>query len=155
MASRVLVALRVRADRERAFTAFTREIGAWWRPNGLFELTSADTRSLRFEPIPHGRLLMTQADGTDYEMGRIEVWNPPSELVFSWRPQSFAPDQTTSVRVRFELAGDETRVTVEHTGWDAIPREHAARHAIELRVFQQRLAEWWQELLGELARRAG
>ncbi len=152
--SRVLVAIRVGVPRERAFAAFTREIGAWWRPHGLFEFTRADTRALRFEPVPGGRLLMTQADGEDYEIGRIQVWNPPSELVFTWRAQSFAAGRNTTVRVCFEPAGAETRVTVEHTGWNAIPREHAARHGIELRLFQRRLAEWWQELLGELAARA-
>ena len=39
MASRVLVAIRVAATPERAFTAFTEEIGTWWRPNGLFQFT--------------------------------------------------------------------------------------------------------------------
>jgi hypothetical protein len=49
--------------------------------------------------------------------------------------------------VRFEPAGDETRVTVEHFGWDTIPREHAARHGFPLEVFLRRHAEWWQALL--------
>jgi uncharacterized protein YndB with AHSA1/START domain len=154
MASRVLVAVRVRVARERAFEAFTRELGAWWRPNGLFAFTRADTRSLRFEPMPNGRLLMTEAGGDEYEVGRIELWAPPAELAFSWRPRSFRPEQSTRVHVRFEPVGEETRVTVEHTGWDAIPGEHAARHGMDLRLFQQRLAEWWQELLAELSRTA-
>src|SRR5690606_26686140 len=38
--SRVLVSLRVRATPTRAFSAFTEEIGRWWRPNGLFQFTS-------------------------------------------------------------------------------------------------------------------
>jgi hypothetical protein len=50
--------------------------------------------------------------------------------------------------------GDETRVTVEHLGWDGIPREHAARHRFPLDVFQLRHAEWWQALLGAFAGRA-
>jgi hypothetical protein len=32
--SRILVALRVAAEPQRAFGAFTNEIGQWWRPNG-------------------------------------------------------------------------------------------------------------------------
>jgi hypothetical protein len=39
MKSSVLVALRVRASPERAFDAFTREIGEWWRPGPLFAIT--------------------------------------------------------------------------------------------------------------------
>jgi uncharacterized protein YndB with AHSA1/START domain len=154
MPSRVLVATRVKCTRERAFAAFTREISAWWRPQGLFEFTRQDTRVLRFEPGVGGRFLMTLRDGSDFEIGRIERWDPPAELVFSWRQQKFSPEQSTTVRVRFEPAeaegGLETRVTVEHLAWDGIPREHAARHGFPLDVFQLRLGEWWQTLLGSL-----
>jgi hypothetical protein len=55
--------------------------------------------------------------------------------------------------VRFEAVGAETRITVEHLGWDAIPREHAARHGFPTDVFLQRLGEWWRSLLGALADR--
>ena len=118
MSSRVLVALRVKCTRERAFQAFTGEIAAWWRPSSFFGFTRQDTRGLRFEPGVGGRFLMTSSDGSDFEIGRIERWEPPNELVFSWRQQSFSPEQSTTVRVRFEPAeaavGVETRVTVEH-----------------------------------------
>ena len=154
MPSRVLVAIRVRASRERAFEAFTREIAEWWRPNGLFSFTQQDTPSLTFEPGVGGRLLMLRGDGAEFEIGRIKTWNPPSELAFSWRQESFAPEQQTEVIVRFEAAGEETRVSVEHLGWDGIPREHVARHRFPLDVFQLRHAEWWQALLKAFQERA-
>ena len=44
----------------------------------------------------------------------------------------------------------QTRVTVEHFGWDTIPADHAARHGIGLAIFQLRYAEWWQTLLQTL-----
>lgn len=154
MPSRVLVAMRVRVTPERAFTAFTQEIAAWWRPSGLFQFTPKDTRALRFEPRVGGRFLIGLSDGTEFEIGRIVRWEPPSELVFSWRQQSFTPEQSTTVSVRFEPVGDETRVTVEHTGWDGIPQQHAARHGFALNVFQLRHAEWWQRLLAAFQARA-
>ena len=154
MPSRVLVAMRVRVTPERAFTAFTQEIAAWWRPSGLFQFTPKDTRSLRFEPLVGGRFLIGLSDGTQFEIGRIVRWEPPSELVFSWRQQSFTAEQSTTVSVRFEPVGDETRVTVEHTGWDGIPQQHAARHGFALNVFQLRHAEWWQQLLAAFHARA-
>ena len=40
------------------------------------------------------------------------------------------PGQTTRVDVRFEAVGEETRVTVEHTGWDSVPAAHVARHRL-------------------------
>lgn len=39
MTSAVLVSLRVAATPQRAFDVFTREIGLWWRPNGLRRLS--------------------------------------------------------------------------------------------------------------------
>jgi hypothetical protein len=50
-----------------------------------------------------------------------------------------------------EIIGGQTRVTVEHLGWDGIPQEHAARHGFPLGTFQLRFAQWWQVLLRELA----
>ena len=55
--SRVLVALRVDATPERAFAAYTGEIGRWWRPNGLFQFSVRRTGELAFEPGPSGRLV--------------------------------------------------------------------------------------------------
>jgi len=154
MPSRVLVAIRVAATPERAFRVFTEEIGAWWRPNQLFPLAGNPAGTLAFEPGPCGRVVEHRPEG-DYEVGRILRWAPPEELAFGWRPASFEAHQTTEVRVRFEAVGDETRVTVEHFGWDTIPQEQAARHGFPLSAFLQREAEWWRRLLAEYRRHCG
>jgi uncharacterized protein YndB with AHSA1/START domain len=154
MASKLLVALRVPATPARTFEAFVYEIDRWWQPNGLFDFTVGRQGRLSFEPGESGRLVETYQDGSLFEIGRITEWQPPELLAFTWRQASFGPDQVTDVRVTFEAAGEETRVTVEHSGWDAIPQEHAARHRFPLDVFQQRHAEWWQVLLGRLRARA-
>lgn len=72
-------------------------------------------------------------------------------MVLSWRQAGFSADQETEVHVRFEPAEDQTRVTVEHLGWDSIPRDHAARHGFPLGPFQQRLAEWWRAQLERIS----
>lgn len=149
-ASRVLVAVRVKATPARAFAAFTQEIGDWWRPHGLFELTRKRSGVLSFEPGPSGRLIETYDDGAVFVIGEVRVWDPPHRLVVTWRQASFSPDQSTELHVRFEEAGAQTRVTVEHFGWDTIPRAHAARHGFPLATFQLRFAEWWQLMLREL-----
>ena len=153
MASKLIVALRVPASPQRTFEAFVYEIDQWWQPNGLFDFTVGQQGSLKFEPGESGRLIETYEDGSEFVIGRITAWQPPELLAFTWRQASFAPDQLTEVRVTFEPAGEETRVTVEHSGWDAIPQEHAARHGFPLMVFQQRHAEWWRALLGRLGAR--
>lgn len=149
--SAVIVSLRVKATPREAFDVFTQEIGAWWRPNGLFELTPRGDGMLRFEN--EERLVTTLANGKEFEIGRVTLWRRGEALAFSWRQASFAPDQITQVEVRFEPAGDETRVTVEHRGWDTIPQEHVARHGFPLSATQMRLAEHWRALLQGLSAR--
>lgn len=154
MSSRVQVSLRVVASPQRAFDVFTREIGAWWRPNQLFQFTQQGAGVLSFEPAGQaggqGRLIETQADGSVFEIGRITVWEPGERLAFGWHQASFTDAQHTHVEVRFEAVGDETRVTVEHRGWDTVPQEHVARHHFPDRVFLLRHGEWWQALLASL-----
>ena len=119
MSARILVSLRVSAAPDHAFRVFTREIGLWWQPNGLFRFTGG----------------------------------PPGRLAFTWRQASFAPSQQTRVEVRFERLGEETRVTVEHHGWESVPLEHVARHGFPDAVFMRRHGEWWQALLAGYRRR--
>jgi uncharacterized protein YndB with AHSA1/START domain len=148
MTSRVLVSLRVAVTPARAFAAFVDEIGAWWRPNGLFQFTPRAPGRLAFEPELGGRLTETQADGEVFEIGRITAWEPGARLAFTWRQARFEPDQSTEVDVRFEPVGEETRVTVEHRGWDTVPQAHVARHGFPDAIFLRRHGEWWQVLLG-------
>jgi uncharacterized protein YndB with AHSA1/START domain len=148
--SKVFVALRVKASPARAFEVFTGEIGAWWRPNGLFQTTPRPPGRLSFEPGQDGRLIETLANGKVFEIGRILAWEPPARLVFTWRQATFPPDLTTEVEVRFEPVGEETRVSVEHRGFDKVP-EGAARHGFPDQALLMRLGEWWQDLLASLA----
>ncbi len=151
MSSRILVALRVKATPERAFEAFTREIGAWWRPNMMFNFTPRSAGVLAFEGESGGRLIETLPSGKVFEIGRIRDWSPPDRLTFGWRQAAFEPDQDTEVSVRFEAVGAETRVTVEHTGWESVPQSHVARHGFPSELFLRRHGEWWQSLLASLA----
>ncbi len=150
MTSRVLVALRIRAAPERVFEAFTNEIGLWWKPNALFNFTPRSPGVLAFEPGVGGRFTETLPSGKVFEIGRISIWEPPARLVFSWREATFTPDQGTEVEVSFQAVGEETRVTVEHRGWDTVPQEHVARHRFPDALFLRRHAEWWQALLAAI-----
>ncbi len=147
MSAAVIVSLRVPAPPAVAFELFTQEIGAWWRPHSLFQLTPDGDGTLRFEPGEGGRLVAALGNGREFEVGRITAWQPGERLALTWRQSTFAPDQATAVEVRFEAVGDETRVTVEHRGWDTLPQKHAARHGFELMLFQRRQAEHWRALL--------
>lgn len=157
MTSRVIVALRVKASPQRTFDVFTQEIAAWWRPKDFFKFTPRSPGTLSFEPPGDGnsgRLVETLTNGKVFEIGDIRVWEPGCRLVFGWRQATFAKDLETEVEVRFEPVGKETRVTVEHRGWDRVPPEHVAKHGFPEPLFMRRQGEWWTELLEALADRA-
>ena len=153
MTSRVYVALRVPASPAETFDLFTREIALWWQPSMLFQITPRGDGALRFEPGANGRLITELANGKVFEIGRIKVWEPGSRLVFSWRQAAFAAEMTTEVEVRFEAAGDETRVSIEHRGWDSIPQAHVARHGFPEGETLKRAGEWWRASLERLKAR--
>ena len=145
MTSKVYVALRVKATPERAFAVFTGEIGAWWRPQGLFQTTPRAPGVLAFEETAEGRrLIETLANGTVFQIGRVSAWEPPERLVFTWRQAAFPPDLHTEVEVHFEALGDETRVSVEHRGFDQVPADSAARHRFADQLLLMRLADFWR-----------
>lgn len=152
----LFIALRVAAPPERAFDAFTRDIGLWWQPNALFQFVPGKPGGagrLAFETGVGGRFTETFADGSVFEIGRITAWEPPARLAFTWRQASFAPDQLTHVEVRFEPLSDGTRVSVRHEGWETIPQAHAARHTFPDAIFLARHGQWWQTLLASLRAR--
>jgi uncharacterized protein YndB with AHSA1/START domain len=153
MTSKVFVALRVPCDPMRAFEAFTQDIGMWWKPSGLFEITPRGDGTLSFEPGENGRLVTTLGNGKTFEIGRVLAWEPGARLLFEWRQASFTKDQRTEVEVRFESVGEETRVSIEHRGWDTIPREHVARHGFPEAITLQRAGEWWRASLDSLRSR--
>lgn len=157
MTSRVIVALRVKANAGRAFDVFTREINAWWRPNEMFRFTPRSPGVLALEaPDANGeggRFTETLANGKVFEIGKIKVWAPGERLVLGWRQAAFAPGQDTEVEVTFEPVGEETRVTVEHRGWDTVPADHVAKHRFPEAIFLRRHAEWWRDQLEALSAR--
>ena len=150
MTSRVIVSLRVSASPERAFAAFTDDVALWWRPNALFSFTPRSPGMVSFEGRLGGRFIETLPNGKVFEIGRITAWEPGVRLAFGWRQATFTPDQHTEVEVRFEPVGDQTRITVEHRGWDTVPAGHVARHGFPDMLFLRRHGDWWRALLASL-----
>ncbi len=52
--SKVFLSLRVPADPLRAFEVFTQEIGLWWQPSGLFQVSAAGDWLLAWARVPAG-----------------------------------------------------------------------------------------------------
>lgn len=150
--SAVIVSLRVAVSPADAFDTFTEDIGLWWQPGALFQITPRGDGTLSFDR--QERLITTLPNGKVYEIGRVTEWARGARLAFTWRQATFAPDQLTTVAVTFEPVGAETRVTVEHRGWDTIPQDHVARHTFPLSATQMHLANLWKTNLAALALKA-
>jgi uncharacterized protein YndB with AHSA1/START domain len=125
----VTVSIDVAVDPDTAFDVFTNEIDSWYQ-RGPHSWRYPDRAvGIRFEPRVGGRLLeVHDADSREgFAFGRVLVWEPGARLVFTDLVSSAPPDPVTEVEVRFEAAGDGTRVTLEHRGLDRLPPDVAAQ----------------------------
>lgn len=151
------VTVQVGVAPAQAFGIFTREIDVWWRRGVRYRASGRHAGVLHFEAGVGGRLFETfSIDGQEQlvVVGTITAWEPPDRFVFDWRNATFAPHEKTEVEVRFEAAGDGTRVTVAHRGWSALPPDHPARHGLSPSPFIAMIGMWWGDLMGALRRHA-
>jgi uncharacterized protein YndB with AHSA1/START domain len=151
------VGVLVAVPPEEAFRVFTEEIDLWWKRGPRFRFGGRSPGVLHFEPGPGGRLFEAFGEGADariHEAGRIQLWEPPSRLVFHWRNANFAPAEATEVEVRFEPTASGTYVTVEHRGWAGLRPNHPARHGLEGADYSRFLGLWWGELMAALREHA-
>jgi uncharacterized protein YndB with AHSA1/START domain len=148
-ADAVTVAIDIDVAPDVAFDVFTRELDAWWGRGPRFRFVAPFAGRLTLEAGVGGRLLHAP-DGIPegaFVVGRVEAWEPPRRLAFTWRLANFAPDQVTRVDVCFDPAEDGTRVSITHSGWDTIPPTHPARHGLTDRAFVLWKGQWWADLL--------
>jgi SAM-dependent methyltransferase len=87
-----------------AFDLLVEELGA-----------SLPRLGMSFETGEKGRVLEGQV-----EVGRVVEWKPGDRIVLEWRQADWAPDEITSVELRFEPVDGGTRATLEHRGWGGL-----------------------------------
>src|SRR5512144_755718 len=97
--------IEVEATPERAFRIFADQ-ARWWPPD--HKLFTADIKDVILEPRVGGRWYQTAVDGTECDIGRVLVWDPPKRMVLAWQLTSqwtFDTNFMTEVEVRFTPAG--------------------------------------------------
>lgn len=117
---------------ETSFKVFCEDIGQWW-PGGF----SGKDSKLSLAREVGGRFLEHRADGTEYEIGRITAYQPPSLVAFTWRAPSW--EVTTQVEIRFNAEAGGTRVELEHSGWEQSDKTRDARNNYN---------SGWEKILG-------
>jgi uncharacterized protein YndB with AHSA1/START domain len=106
--------IRVERSPEISFKVFCEEIGHWWPKGPSFG--GKDLANLFIEGRVGGRFYKLYVDGTEYDIGRVTAYQPPTLVAFTWRAPSW--DRATQVEVRFIADGVGTRVELEHSGWE-------------------------------------
>jgi uncharacterized protein YndB with AHSA1/START domain len=146
----VRTSVRVEAPRERAFEVFTTGIGCWWPKS--HHIGAADLDTLVIEPRSGGRWYERGVDGSQCDIGKVLVWDPPARLVLAWQLRhdwKFDPNLITEVEVRFIAEGaNATRVELEHRDL-----ERFGEHVDAVRAIYDS-PSGWPGLLGLFAARA-
>lgn len=114
-------------DRAEAFAIFTERMGEWW-PLAALSVGMADSAGVSVDGRQGGTVTERLRDGSEADWGTLLVWEPPARLVMTWHP-GHGEDDATEVEVRFDDAGEGTRVVVEHSRWDRHPNGAALRTA--------------------------
>lgn len=110
----------VRCTPERAFLAFTREIGQWWPMDKGYSYGGERRKDIFLDDQVGGRLYERFSDGSEFEIGQVTRCDPPHLILFSWKSPQW--EAATEVEVRFTVTAEGTRVELEHRGFEAGPK---------------------------------
>jgi len=114
----VLKSITVRADPDRAFRIFTREVDSWWPRT--HHIGKSPMKRIEIEARDGGRCYTEQEDGTECDWGTVLVWDPPRRFVMAWQithEWGFEPDldRSSEVEVTFvPTSSGGTRVDLVH-----------------------------------------
>ena len=123
MTTPLRISFDVACPAEHAFRVWTSGIGSWWPPD---HTVSGGPEHIVLTSGVGGRIYERSADGTEHEWGEVTVWQPPTRLVYRWYLGQDRAD-ATEVEIRFHPQGGNTRVDIEHRGWERLGAEAETR----------------------------
>jgi uncharacterized protein YndB with AHSA1/START domain len=95
--------IRVKASQEHAFEVFTSGLGRWW-PRKM-TIGNPPLKVVVMETRLGGRWYEESEHGSQTNVGKILVWEPPQRFVVSWDINSnWKPDTTVSSESRSGLS---------------------------------------------------
>ncbi len=105
---------------EQAFDTFVQGMDIWWPRRGVFPYSFAPAGTgnlhIRFEPQVGGRYYETFLDESEYEIGRITLFQPPTRLTYTWQDPTWQNE--TRIALAFTEEASGTRVVYEQDGFD-------------------------------------
>jgi uncharacterized protein YndB with AHSA1/START domain len=120
--------IRVGAGRAHAFDVFTSGLGRWWPRKAT--VGKPPMKTVVLEPRLGGRWYEVSEDGSEANIGRVLVWEPPQRFVVSWDLNSqWKPDTRMSSEVEVKFIADgpnATRVELEHRNFETMGAEAGA-----------------------------
>jgi len=139
--------LVVKTSQERAFRLFTTGMDRWWPRE--HHIGQSPMRTIVLEPRLGGRWYSVSEDGSECDIGKVLIWDPPTRLVLAWQiTAEWAYDRAlvTEVEVGFSAEGPKsTRVTFEHRN---LERYAAAAEGLRKQLDDPK---GWQGSLGRFA----
>jgi hypothetical protein len=106
---------------EQAFEVFVVKTTDWW-PKGKNSVSAGKgevARDVIIEPRLGGAIYEITPDGARLEWGVMTRFEPGVALAMTWNPGGGAPADTM-VEVAFEMTPNGCRVTLTHSGWEAL-----------------------------------
>jgi uncharacterized protein YndB with AHSA1/START domain len=110
--------VRVARSPAEAFRLFTAGIGEWWPLEEGYSFGRGRAKEIHLEPWIGGRLYERFVDGDELQVGRVIACEPPHRIVFTWKSPTWHGE--TEVEVSFTAEGEQTRVRVEHRGFERL-----------------------------------
>jgi uncharacterized protein YndB with AHSA1/START domain len=108
--------LLVNTAQERAYEVFTKKIDRWWPRT--HHIGKTPVKEFILEPRLNGRWYSTHEDGSECEIGKVLVWEPPKRLVLAWQVNGqfqYVSSLITEIEIKFTPDGpNKTIVEFEH-----------------------------------------
>jgi uncharacterized protein YndB with AHSA1/START domain len=129
---------------EEAFRVFTGDALSWWpvETHSIHQHVS----DIVFEPAVGGEVYEISESGERGHWATVLEWEPPSRLVLAWNILGREGD-LTEVEVRFLSEDGQTRVELEHRGWENVTLEGVEK--------RESYDSGWELVLGRYVDRIG
>jgi hypothetical protein len=106
---------------DHAFNTWTERAAAWWPRQHT--MAQEEVAEIVFEPHVGGRIFERTRAGGENEWGEVTIYDRPRRIAYLWFIAADRSD-ATEVEIRFvEVGARQTRVEIEHRGWERLGPE--------------------------------